>query len=139
MKRLNLTLSILFTFLICSDVIFSLESDAESRARLEIVSRLQKWPEDFNAKNIQEVCGLFAPDLIASYPGTADRNYDEMCRQLTGILSNPDKIFRYEVPKIEQILIDHDLAVVRLIWTLIVSNKYISDTELIKYSVLDVF
>ena len=132
-------LSILITLVAYSNIVFSLENDTTSKSRLEIVNRLQKWPEDFNAKNIKEVCGLFASDLIASYPGTADRNYEEMCRNLTATLTNPDKIFRYEAPKIEQIIIEGNMAVVRLIWTLRTSTQNGSETELIKEKGLDVF
>lgn len=134
-----LKLSISIAFLTYSSLVFSFENDAASKARKEIVDRLQKWPEDFNAKNIKEVCGLFASDLIASYPGTADRNYEEMCRNLTATLTNSDKIFRYEAPKIEQIIIEGNMAVVRLIWTLRTATKNGSETELIKEKGLDVF
>lgn len=103
----------------------------------EIRRRLNQWPHDFNAKKSQEVCGLFAPDLIASYPGTKDRNYDEMCKQLTGILSSIGKTYEYEAPEIEQVIVEHDLAVVRLIWTLKVTDG--SHQEVIKEKGLDVF
>ncbi len=138
-KKRRFKLLILIIFTTCGGIVFSFENDAESKSRSEIVNRLQKWPQDFNAKNIQEVCGLFASDLIASYPGTKDRNYEDMCRHLTGVLTDANKTFRYEAPKIEQILINDDLAVVRLVWTLKVSDKNRADTELIQEHGLDVF
>lgn len=111
--------------------------DSKSRPEIEIIQALQKWPQDFNSKHIKEVCGLFAPDLIASYPGTKDRNYEEMCHKLTASLSDSDKSFRYDAPAIEQIIIEGDLAVVRLIWTLTISYK--DQQEIIKEKGLDVF
>lgn len=105
----------------------------------EITERLKKWPHDFNAKNIQAVCGLFAPDLIATYPGSPNRNHQEMCRQLTAVFNDPDKIMLYDEPKIEQILVEGDLAIVRLVWTLYISFKHKPDTEKITEIGLDVF
>ena len=83
--------------------------------------------------------GYLLPILVASYPGTKDRNYREMCRSLDASLTGADKIFRYETPEIEQILIDGDLAVVRLVWTLKISFKNRTDTETIKEKGLDIF
>jgi ketosteroid isomerase-like protein len=125
--------------LACFSIIFPLESVAELKEQSEIIRLLQKWPEDFNAKNIQAVCRLFAPDLIASYPGSSDRGYEEMCRQLTKVLTDSDRLFRYDPPKIEQVMIEGDLAVVRLVWTLRISSKDQSAVEIIKENGLDVF
>jgi len=134
---MNFKLLITALLLTSSCSLFSLESDAETKA--EIINRLQKWPQDFNEKNIQAVCTLFAPDLIASYPESPDRNYEEMCQHLTKALNDSDKLFRYEAPKIEQILINGDLAVVRLIWTLNISDKNQQLMETIREKGLDVF
>lgn len=133
------SLFIFTAFMLCFRGIFSLENDGESKTRLEINHLLQRWPLDFNAKNIQGVCGLFAHDLIASYPGTLDKNYTEMCRQLTASLTDLERIFHYEAPQIEQILIQGNLAVVRLVWILRISYKNRSDVDLIKEKGLDVF
>jgi len=118
---------------------FALENTEESKAKLEIIGRLEKWSKDFNAKNIPEVCGLFAKDLVASYPGTADRNYDDMCRQFKEKLIRSDLILRYEVPEIEQVVFAGDIVVVRLIWTLKTSQKDQPSTEIIREKGLDVF
>jgi ketosteroid isomerase-like protein len=118
---------------------FSQDDSADIKSQKEILHLLQKWPQDFNTQNIQATCGLFAPDLIASYQGTPDRNYEEMCSQLTKVLTNNDKIFSYEAPEIEQIIVRDDIGVVRLIWTLKVSSKDQSKTQLTKEKGLDVF
>lgn len=128
---------LMIIFVVYSGMIFSLENEAEAKSREEIIQLLQKWPKDFNAKNIGAVCELFAPNLVASYPGTLDRNYEEMCRHLTAVLTQTDKIFHYDPPLIEQVIIEGNLAVIRLIWTLKISSK--NGTETIKEKGLDVF
>jgi ketosteroid isomerase-like protein len=117
----------------------ALENNVELNTHKEIIHRLQKWPQDFDAKNIQEVCGLFAPDLIATYPGSFDKNYEEMCTHFTKIFTNSDQTLHYEPPEIEQVIIEGNLAVVRLIWTLKVSQKNQSGIEMIRERGLDVF
>lgn len=128
-----------FTALVMSLHAFGADSQTELNAQTAIVERLNKWPQDFNSKNLRGVCDLFAPDLVASYPGTKDRNYEEMCRQLTSALTDPEKILHYDAPNIEQIIIEGDLAVVRLIWTLKSSSKNKPEVETIKEKGLDLF
>lgn len=93
----------------------------------EINHLLQKWPQDFNAKNLEATCNLFSPDLIASYPGTPDRNYEAMCQTLKNAF---EKTLTYEAPIIEQIIIEGDLAVVRLIWTLKANEESVQEKGL---------
>ncbi len=111
-------------------LIFPIQTVFAEDSRQEIVRLLQKWSHDFNEKNIEAACALFAPELIASYPGSPDRNHDEMCETLKkASISN----MSYDVPTIEQILIQEDLAVVRLVWTLK------TPTETIREKGIDVF
>lgn len=125
-------------FLVFFTSAFTLDNKGNGKVKEEILTALQKWPKEFNAKNIPEVCGLFAPDLVASYPGTKDRNYKDMCDHLTSILKETKKIFRYEAPEIEQVIIEGDLAVVRLIWILRVLEEDQSKETFIKEKGLDV-
>lgn len=147
-KQRCFTLALSFLFLVyfnlesavgSSQQVQPFEDTVDAKSRQEILNLLQKWPQDFNAKNIEATCGLFAPDLIASYPETADKNYQEMCRFLKAALTDSNKIFTYEAPNIEQIIIRGDIAVVRLIWQLKISYKNQLNTELIKEKGLDVF
>lgn len=124
---------------VCSYEAFSLEYSAKSQTEAEIIYLLHKWPGDFNAGNVEAVCGLFGRDLVASYPGTPDRNYDEMCRHLRAVLTDPNKKFHYNEPQIEQILLQGDMAVVRLIWTLKISDKGQTEPHIIREKGLDVF
>lgn len=127
--------SILIIFISC----WMTASASTDESRIQIIHALEQWAKDFNAQNQQAVCGLFSPDLIASYPGIKDRNYDQMCETLTQSMHHPSKIFRYEAPKIEQMIIDDDLAVVRLIWTLKVLEKNQTTPVIIREKGLDVF
>jgi ketosteroid isomerase-like protein len=117
----------------------ALSASPEAGVPAEIRRALEKWPGDFNAKDAPGVCGLFAPDLVASYPGQPDRNYDGMCRQLTAALENPKKTFHYEAPQIEGILVSGDLAVVRLVWTLSITDRDAPAGTTIKEKGIDVF
>src|ERR1700733_9709357 len=110
--KLMFALLLAYSFEACS-----IENGGKSLAEAEIIYSLHKWPEDFNAGNVEAVCGLFARDLVASYPGTRDRNYEEMCRHLRAVLTDPNKKFHYNEPEIEQILLQGNMAVVRLVWT----------------------
>lgn len=135
MSTYKLFFKILFLFVVYSSTAFSVESDVKQ----EIVHLLHKWPQDFNEKNIRGVCGLFANDLVASYSGSKDRNYEEMCRNFLNVLTDSEKIYHYEAPKIEQILVGDNIVAVRLVWTLKVTNKNKSDVDVIKEKGLDIF
>ena len=130
----NKFLLVFFMLLACSGRVLAVENSEEAK----ITSLLQKWPQDFNAKDIRATCGLFAPDLVATYPGAPDRNYEEMCRHITEALTSTNRTFLYEAPLIEQIMIEGDLAVVRLIWTLKITTPN-RNPEMIKERGLDVF
>lgn len=123
-------------YLVFAFLLFCVGLGADEQA---IKAVLNQWPKDFNNKNASAVCGLFAHDLVASYPGTKDRNYEDMCSQLTAILKHPTMRYTYEQPEIEQIIHDGDLAAVRLIWTLKVYNPYGILVETIREKGLDVF
>jgi ketosteroid isomerase-like protein len=108
-------------------------------AEQQIVSALKKWPQDFNKKNVPGVCELFAPNLIAIYEGIPERNYEEICRQLSAVLSDPNKSFHYETPEIEQVLIDNEMAVVRLVWKLKITDKQTAQVTSIREKGMDIF
>jgi len=134
--------STILGWLIClliPTLIIASENTEETVAKKEIITRLENWSKDFNAKNIPGVCGLFANDLVASYPGTMDRNYEEMCRHLKQVLLPTNQILRYETPEIEQMIFAGDVVVVRLIWTLKIASKDQTSEEIIKEKGLDVF
>jgi len=119
--------------------LWAIENKEDIESKQEIMALLRQWPENFNAGKIPEVCQLFANDLVASYPGIKDRNYEEMCRHLTLVLKHPEKKFRYNHPDIEEMIIQGDLAIVRLIWTLNMIDIKRSTSKVIREKGLDIF
>lgn len=99
---------------------------------------LEQWPRDFSAKNTDAVCGLFAPNTIVIYPGTPDRTYDDMCTQFRTIFSG-EKQFTYSPPEIAEIVVDSDVAAVRLIWRLEVRDAAGAVLERTAENGVDVF
>jgi steroid delta-isomerase len=92
-------------------------ADSTAVARAEIQAALERWTVAFNAGDVPGACGLFAPDLVAVYPGVPDRDYSAMCRQLAAAINDRARPPRYGF-ELEEIIVSGDLAVVRLIWTL---------------------
>jgi uncharacterized protein (TIGR02246 family) len=79
---------------------------------------LEQWPRDWNARDVAKVCGLFAPDVILTFPGGPDRDHAAMCRGFAATFARTDRTYRYDAPAIEEIVVDGDMAAVRLTWTL---------------------
>ena len=90
--------------------------------RAAIEAALRQWPSAFNAKRIDDVCGLFADDVVLVYPDSPDRDHREFCDQMRTLFADRSKSFTYAEPDIREVRVDGDLAVVRLIWTLTVRD-----------------
>lgn len=120
-------------------LLFLVNGAMSNASETEIRARLNQWPQDLRKKNLSGACGLFASDLIASYPGSKDRNFSDMCQQLSTIIQNKEKIFDYSDPVIEEIIVDKDMAIVRLIWTLTIYDQKTKTQEIIREKGLDVF
>jgi ketosteroid isomerase-like protein len=82
-----------------------------------IRAALEKWTADFNAGRVEEICGLFASELIYDYRGQPERNYRDICSLLHRSLDDRRKQYRYAL-EIKEILVSGEFAVVRLVWTL---------------------
>jgi ketosteroid isomerase-like protein len=91
--------------------------------RAAIENALRQWPIDFNAENVDGVCGLFAEDAVVAYPGGPDRNRGEFCDRMRKLFDDPAKTFSYDAPDIDEVMIDGDLATVQLKWKLTVRDK----------------
>jgi uncharacterized protein (TIGR02246 family) len=113
------------------------EDPAEDRAA--IAAALLQWPDDFNAKNLPGVCGLFADDVVLIYPGSPDRNHQQFCDQMRTLFEDPGKEFSYDPPDIQEVVVDGDLATVRLIWTLTIRDTSGKVLETIDENGVDVF
>jgi steroid delta-isomerase len=83
-----------------------------------IRARLEAWAAAFNARDAAGVCDLFAPDLVYSVPEIVDGTRDTMCGNLAAVLARPDIGLHYDPPEIREVIVEGDLAVVRLAWTL---------------------
>ncbi len=110
---------------------------AADRAAIE--AALLQWPEDFDAKNLDAVCGLFADDVVLVYPDSPDRGHQQFCDQMREVFHDPAKKFTYAAPDIQEVLVDGDLATVRLIWTLTVRDASGRVLETVKENGVDVF
>ena len=94
----------------------------------EIRSRLEQWTDDFNAGHTDKVCDLFSKEVISNYRGQPERRYDEICDLLKRSLTDPSKKFHYELD-LREIIVEHDLAVVRLVWTLFITPLNVTSAE----------
>ncbi|WP_159710047.1 YybH family protein [Geminicoccus flavidas] len=82
---------------------------------------LEQWRADFNAGRTAKVCDLFAPDLRYVYGGEPERGHAELCAGLQRALREPERRLAYDLA-IQEIIVAGDFAVVRLEWTLHVSQ-----------------
>jgi steroid delta-isomerase len=88
----------------------------------DIRAALVQWMDDFNAGRADKVCDLFAPDLRANVRGVAERDYTALCDLLQSALKDRTKHYTYAVD-IKEIRVFGEVAVVRLVWTLTVSQS----------------
>lgn len=98
-----------------------------------------QWPRDFNARNVDAVCGLFANDAALAYPDAADRDRHAFCDQIREGFRDPSETVNYDAPDIKEIIVDGDLATVRLFWTLTVKDASGKAVETIHEDGVDVF
>jgi uncharacterized protein (TIGR02246 family) len=96
------------------------QDDAESKRA--ITETLEGWRAAFNTHDTEHICDIFAADVIASFQGQPERNFVALCALLRGSLQNPRRVLSYGL-EIKEILVEGDLAVVRLVWTLRTASK----------------
>ena len=75
------------------------------------------------------MCGLFADDVVLSYPDSPDRGHDAFCAQMKKLFEDPARRYTYAEPDIEEILVDGDLGAVKLIWTLTVADRCVTSAQ----------
>lgn len=97
-----------------------LAADDEA-SRRAIEARLEAWTEDFNARRIDQVCDLFAPDLRSNYRGHPENTYETQCAGLNEALSRDDQTYAYALD-LQEIMVSGDMAAVRLVWHLTVTD-----------------
>jgi steroid delta-isomerase len=94
----------------------------------DIRARLEQWTDDFNGGRADAVCDLFSEDAISTYRGQPERGYEEICELLQSSLADPARDYRYDL-EIREIIVEGDLAVVRLVWTLFIVPLNIASIE----------
>ena len=107
-------------------------------AENEMESALRKWRDDFNGRNVDGICDLFAPDLIANYGDFPQISYESICKQLKSSLTNPDLNFHYDLD-ITEIIVSGDIGIVRLTWDLTVTDADGKVVERTKDRGMDIF
>jgi ketosteroid isomerase-like protein len=117
---------------LCLPALFATPALADDAA--DIRTRLQNWAEDFNEGRTDAACGLFSRDLVSDTQGQGEANFETRCRIISKVMHDPARKFRYAAD-IKEVIVEGDVAIVRLQWTLTVSPGDETSTE----SGLDVF
>jgi len=109
----------------------------DTPAQAAIRAALTQWMADFNAGRAEKVCDLFARDLVAQFRGQPERGWDALCDLLKRSLADRGKSYSYALA-VKEILVEGDLAVVRLTWTLTVRAKGAAETTSVEPGI-DIF
>jgi len=109
-------------------------SPARADDAADIRARIETWARDFNDGNVEAACGLFSKSLVSDTRGQGESDYEMRCAILMKVMRDPKRKFSY-APDIKEIIVEGDLAVVRLRWALTISPGGGTSTE----SGLDVF
>jgi len=104
--------------------------------KLAIAVRLTNWAQAFNARDKAGVCGLFAPDLVATMPGQLEISRETLCASLAALIADRSKAMSYAL-RIREIIVANDLAIVRLTWTLTTASGGVRTVS--KEEGLDIF
>jgi uncharacterized protein (TIGR02246 family) len=111
---------------------------ADTAAEKAIRDALARWTADFNARNANRICDLFAPDLRYDFRGLPERDYNAICSLLQRALADRSKTITYSFD-IKEIIVSGDMAIVRLVWTSKVSREGSAQVTETKEPGLDVF
>jgi ketosteroid isomerase-like protein len=106
-------------------------------AENEIRAALENWRSAFNDRDEQQVCDIFAPDVIANYEGEPERDFASLCQMLQTTVQDRERTYRYSL-KINDILVYGDTAIVRVVWTLEI-DKINASKEIIEEPAVDIF
>ena len=129
--------SILAGIALAASLVPVVQADTLAAGQDEIRATLERWQSVFNDRNEQQVCDIFAPDVVANYDGEPERDYTSLCQMLQTAVHDSDKTYRYSL-KINDILVYGETAVVRLVWTLEIV-KHGDAKEIIEEPAVDIF
>ena len=128
----------LATVLAACGALTGLPALADTAAEKAIRDALTRWTADFNARDANRICDLFAPDLRYDFRGSPERDYNAMCSLLHRALGDRSKKITYSFD-IKEIIVSGDMAIVRLVWTSRASQEGSSQVTETKEPGLDVF
>jgi uncharacterized protein (TIGR02246 family) len=111
---------------------------ADTAAEKAIRDALARWTADFNARDANRICDLFAPDLRYDFRGLPERDYNAICSLLQRALAERSKKITYSFD-IKEIIVSGDMAIGRLVWTSRASQEGSSQVTETKEPGLDVF
>lgn len=97
-----------------------LKALAEDSPEAAIRTALAQWTQDFNDRNIDKACSLFAQDLRYDFRGYPERDYRDICDRMQRSLGDTSKTYSYDLD-VREIIVSGDIAVVRLVWKLTVT------------------
>jgi uncharacterized protein (TIGR02246 family) len=117
---------------------WALAAMADTAAEKAIRDALTRWTADFNARDANRICDLFAPDLRYDFRGSPERDYNAICNLLQRALADRSKKITYSFD-IKEIIVSGDMAIVRLVWTSRASQEGSSQVTETKEPGLDVF
>ncbi len=109
----------LFAAMLAAIVLIACPGAARADDGADIRAALEQWRTDFNARNRDSICGLFAEDVVADVQGVPPRDFIKVCDTLQETLADEARTFTYALDVKETVVVG-DLAVVRLDWTLTV-------------------
>lgn len=103
-------------------------SGAHAAPADDLRERLEQWTDDFNEGRADKVCDLFSRNAVSTYRGQPERTYDEICDLLQNSLADAAREYRYQLD-IREIIVEGNLAVVRLAWTLFIAPFNVTSVE----------
>ena len=112
-------------------------ADIAAVAQNEIRAALENWQSAFNDRDEQQVCDIFARDVVANYDGEPERDYTSLCQMLQTALQDEEKTYRYSL-RINDIMVYGETAVARLVWSLEI-DKVGDAKEIIEEPSVDIF
>lgn len=97
-------------------------------AEAEIRARLDQWTQAFNSGDKAAACELFSRSLVSDYRGQGTADYATRCALIAKALDSKERRFRYAAD-IKEVIVEGNLAVVRLTWTLTITPGDIRSVE----------
>ncbi len=120
MLNRNVNANVLGFTLLALALLPPLRASADESAEAAIRSALAQWTQDFNGRNTEKACSLFAQDLRYDFRGYPERDYRDICDRMQRSLSDTSKAYSYDLD-VREIIVSGEIAVVRLVWKLTVT------------------